>query len=178
MRTCRRSREAGDRAASVGAPVWRAEPREGRDEVDPAVVGERRWELLALRRAFEQAEPVSQPLDRRTGHEDGPFERAPLRLALESRGRGAEHTVSRGLLGLDEDEGTGSVGRLRAPGGEERSLLVARDAFDRQRPAEEVALAEMGAGRPDLWQEVVWHAEELEQVVVPVERLERAEERA
>ena len=117
-----------------------------------------------------QAEPVAQPLDRRAGDEDGAFERVLRRLVLEPRRRGAQDAFARRLLGLDEHERARAVRRLRAAGGEERGLLVAGDALDRQRVPEQLALAEVRAGRLDLGQQLARDAEELEQLVVPVER--------
>src|SRR5206468_2112611 len=108
-----------------------------------------------------QAEAVAEPLDRRAGHEDGALERAARFLSFQPRCRGAQDAAARLLLRLDEDERACPVRGLRAAGREERRLLVAGDAADRQRGAEELALAEVGAGRADLRQDVARNREQV-----------------
>jgi hypothetical protein len=123
-------------------------------------------------------QPVPQPLDRRAGDEDGAFERTARLLVLEPCGGGAQDAVPGRLVGLDEDERAGAVRRFRTARREERCLLVAGDSLNRQRAAEQLALAEVRARRLDLRQQLTANPEKLEQLVVPVERLERAKERA
>ena len=70
MRASRPSGETHHRPACPWLPVRRAEADESGHEVDAIVGVERARESLALRRVVEDAESVTQPLDRGAGDED------------------------------------------------------------------------------------------------------------
>ena len=61
-------RQAHDRAAGIGSPVWGEQPGERRNEIHPAVVGDLAGQRFALRGAADDAQLVAQPLHRRAGH--------------------------------------------------------------------------------------------------------------
>jgi hypothetical protein len=177
--------EARDQPAGVGLPVRRAEPRERGHEVDAAVVVDGVCELSALGGVREQAEAVAQPLHRRARDEDRALERVLRRLSVEPRRGGADEACRRRTAvgsGVREHEAPRAVRGLRASRGEravtgERGLLVASDPGDRDGRAEQLGLAHDRARRTDLRQQRAVDAEQREQLVVPVERGERREQR-
>ena len=75
--------DAGDGAAGVRIPVGSAEPGKGRDQADAAAVRHGGGERLYVSGGADDAEPVPQPLNSRTGIEDAPFE-GEFRLAVRS----------------------------------------------------------------------------------------------
>ncbi len=80
--------ETDDRSPSPHVPVGSAEPGEGRNDEDPAGVLDLGGDVFGLGRAGDQAHLVPQPLDRRTGVEDRPFEGVgwpPLGVAADGR---------------------------------------------------------------------------------------------
>src|SRR5207247_9505317 len=123
----------------------RAEAGERRHEVDAAVVVDSARERLALACAGEQTEAVLQPLDRRAGDEDGPFER----VLVVAGGRSGDDPVrrnGRSCSRVGEHEVAGAVRRLRLTGvetavAEEGRLLVAGDPRDRGTHAGKLAVA-------------------------------------
>ena len=132
-------------AARLRVPVRRAQTGEGRDERDAARRLDRGRQPLALGSVGEDAESVAQPLDRGAAGENRALERVPARGSgrLEQPGRRRPTLGAR----VREHEATGAVGRLRlapleAAVPEERRLLVARDAGDRERDAEQLGLAD------------------------------------
>src|SRR6478672_2099100 len=173
----RRGRSAGDpadEAAGVGLPPGRPEPGQRRHEVDAVGRLDAAGELLALGCARDDAEPVAQPLHGRAAHEDSAFQRVAVgRSGLQKAVRRRTGVVAR----VDEHERAGAVGGLPFAGGVaplsvERRLLVAGDPADRHRPSEQLTLADRLGGADDARQHVARDAEELEQLVVPVQRLE------
>ena len=103
-----------------------------------------------------------------------------MRLPLELIGDGGQQLVLRGHrrgAGVEQREAAGAVGRLDharreaglADGG---GLLVAGDAGDRDRAAEQarIAVAEFGGGVLHLGQHRARHAQQLQQFVVPLRR--------
>jgi hypothetical protein len=171
--------EAHDRAAGVRIPVRRAEPGQRWDEVDAVVRAEVLRELLGLRGRVDDAEPVAQPLDRGPGDEDRRLERVVGVFAQPPGDRGQE--AFGGLGGLrprvEQDEASGAVGALRHPGAvaglpEERRLLVARDAGDRD-VAAELGRRAIGFGRArDLRQRPWVDSEQPAEVGVPGEAVD------
>ena len=137
------ARQADDRAARVGLPVRRAQAGEGRHEHHAAAVGHALGELLHLAAALDRLQAVAQPLHHRPADEDAAFERE-LGRRRRLRGAGRDQAVRAGLeprAGVHQHEAAGAVGVLRQPGlearlAEQRALLVAGDATDRQRRAE------------------------------------------
>ena len=156
-------------------PVRRAEAGERRHEVDAVRRVDRARELLALGGVGEDAEPVAQPLDRGAAREDRSLERVAAGRGdrLEQPGR-RRATLG---AGVRQHEAARAVGRLRlaaveAAVAEERRLLVAGDPGDRQRDAEQLRLADdLGRAHEPRQQRPV-DAEQVEQLVVPVERVE------
>ena len=131
------AREPDDRPARVGIPVRRAEPGQGRHEVDVVVGVEGGGQPLGLRRLRDHAEPVAQPLHGGAGDEDRGLERVVGALA-EAPGDRREQAlpgVRRLRAGVEQHEAAGPVGvlcaaRVVARLAEERRLLVARDPGD------------------------------------------------
>ena len=161
-------------------PVRRAEAGERRDEVDAARRLDRPREPLALCRVGEDAEPVAQPLDGGAAREDGALERVAAGRGDRLQQAGRRRTA----LGarVREDEAARAVRRLRlaaveAGVAEERRLLVAGDARDRERDAEQLRLADDLGRAHEPGQQGAVDAEELEQLVAPVERVEVEEHR-
>ena len=102
-------------AARVGPPVRRAEPGQGRHQIDAATVGHRARQRLALGGAGDQAELVAQPLDQAAGDEHRAFQRvARARRRAARRSWSSRRLRETGALvaGMGEDEGAGAVGRL------------------------------------------------------------------
>ena len=124
----------------------------------------------------DDAEPVAEPLHRGAGDEDRAFERVGP-LALELVGDGGEQPVPRHhrlVAGVEQREAAGAVGRLehaRLEAGlaDRRRLLVAGDAEDRDRRAEDRRLGRpvVGGAVPDLGEDGAGHVEDAEQFVVP-----------
>ena len=65
---------AHDGAPCRGIPPGTAEAGESRDEVHAVVAGDLRGKRSRLGRLADQSKTVAQPLDRRSGREDGAFE--------------------------------------------------------------------------------------------------------
>jgi hypothetical protein len=161
--------------------VRRAEARERGDEEDVAGRVDLARERFAFGRIREHPEAVSEPLDRGAADEDRPLERISARCcgrAQESGGRRSPQVTD-----VDEDEATGAVRRLRlarveARVAEERRLLIAGDSRDRQRRAEEVGLRDHLGRADDPRQKRPVDTEQLEELGVPIERVEVEQHRA
>src|SRR5262249_6132161 len=99
---------------------------------------------------------------------------------------GREEPVPRGdglRAGVEEEEAARPVGVLRearreARLAEERRLLVAGEARDRDRGVADASLREDSGGRDDVREDVARDAEEREELVVPVASVDVVEERA
>ena len=144
MRGARASRQADDRPAGVGIPVRRTQAGERRNEVHAAAIGHARSELLDIAGFPDDAQGVAQPLHRGAGDEDAAFERI---LPPADAGRRRREQALPGLDGalarVEEHEAPGAVGALRharrmAGLAEQRRLLVARDAGDRDGGTQQV----------------------------------------
>ena len=132
VRPARAARKADDGAAAVHIPVRRAQPGEGRHEVDVAVVGDGGGDLLRFRRRGDEPHFVAQPLDHRPGHEHAALQ-GVARLPVELPGNGGDQVAD----GLDrvqprvhQQKTAGAIGVFRHARGkaaiaEERRLLVA-----------------------------------------------------
>ena len=140
MRPGRAAGQAEDRAARVRVPVRRPSPVSAGTNTTPPESGTDRASA-SLSAAFEQAEPVAQPLHGRAGHEHRSLERVGQRAgAVHPRHRGQQPGLrphDRGA-GVGQHERPGAVGALGGAGrearlAEQRRLLVAGDARDRQR---------------------------------------------
>ena len=181
MRARRAARDAVTRPRASATPVRRAEPGERRHEVDAAVVvDESASASLSAASSIRPrpsrshciAAPVTKTAPSSARRGGSPSSRA---AAVRSRPCGAAASVSTRTNEPVPNVAFASPGAQPA---EERSLLVAGDAADRERRAEQLALAEDVARRADLRQQLARDVEEIEQLVVPVERVERAEQRA
>ncbi len=176
VRGGRATRDAGHEAACVLVPVRRAEPGEGRDQVDAAGVRDGCRERLDVGRGLDQAQPVAQPLDHRAADEHAAFERV-VGGVVAPPGDRRHQLMLRGhrfAADVHEHEATGAVRVLgeaarEAVLAEERRLLVPGDAGDRDGCAEDVG----GGGPVDLGrrahlrQDLARHVEQPEQFVVP-----------
>ena len=128
------------RPRACGSQCGAPRPVSAGTNTTPSVSVDGRRDGRGLGRGADDLQPVAQPLHGRAGHEDGALEGvgqdavggAPGRRA-EQPGVGALHRAP----GVGQDERPGAVGALgvalvEAGLAEERRLLVARDAGDRQ----------------------------------------------
>ena len=83
-------RQAADQPPRVGIPVRRAQADECRDHVYAMAVGDPGCHTVGLGGMRDDVEAVTQPFDRRAGHEDRAFQRIG-RLSAEAVGGGGEH---------------------------------------------------------------------------------------
>ncbi len=168
--------QPGDRAARIGLPVRRAEAGERRHEHHAAAVGHAFGERLDLAARLDRLQAVAQPLHHRAADEDAALARE-LRRAGELRRARADQAVRRGLegrAGVHQHEAAGAVGVLDLAGleaglAEQRALLVAGDAADLDRRAEQVGIdrAVDVARRMHRRQQLARHLEQRQQLVVP-----------
>ena len=149
----------------------------------PPVSGTPAREWACLRRGLEEPQPVTQPLDRRTRHEDRALERVRhLGVAARPGDRGHEPVHGRRPVGpdVDQHEGAGAVrvlrhARLEARLPEQGGLLVARDAAHRDPEpggAFRVGGAEAPGAREHGRQARTRDAEQRGQLVRPLERVD------
>lgn len=96
VRGGRAARDADDRAAGIGVPVGSAQSRQRRYQIDAARIFDRCGQRFRIGRRGEEFQPVAQPLDDRTAHEDASFERIG-RLAAELPRHGGQQVVGRGV---------------------------------------------------------------------------------
>ncbi len=140
------AREPDEGAARRGVPLGRAEPGKRGHQIDIARVrnaGGQRFDFVGT---ADHAETVAQPLHRGATHEHAALERELA--AAAAPGDGGEQSMTgpaRRRACVHERETTGAIGVLRHAGleaglAEQRRLLVARDARERQFGAVEVEL--------------------------------------
>jgi hypothetical protein len=152
--------------------VRRAEAGEGGDDGHAAAVGDGARQGFDFSRGFDDAQAVAQPLHGRAGDEDAAFEGVLQRLVAElpgDRGQQAVRRADRRAAGVHHHERAGAVRvlglpRARAALAEERGLLIAGDAHDRNAVG---GLGEEAARGSHLGQDAARHAEELQQLVIP-----------
>ena len=124
---------------------------------------------------------VPEPLDRGAGHEDGALQ-GVSHLSIQAPGDGGHQAVpgkDRLVAGVHQQEAAGAVGvldvaLLEAGLAEQGRLLVSRRAGDRDRAGEEGALrlpVDLG-GRPDLREHAGRDVQELQDLVVPLQRVD------
>ena len=181
MRLAGSPRDPDDRAAGPRLPVRRAESHERGDEDHTASVGHLTRELLGLGGASDEPQAVAQPLQRSAGDEHAPLERVHRRARGAARHRHEQTMLGcRSLAaGVEEQECAGPIGVLRlarAPAAlsEQRGLLVAGDAGDRQLSPQVLAAAraERTARRPDFGERMDGDLEEAQQVGIPGPRVD------
>ncbi len=177
--------EAGqpdDGTARVRPPVRGEQPGERRNEVRAAGVVDLAGQFLALRGIGDDPQLVAQPLHRRPGDRDRPFQGVHRGRVSELVAHGGEQPVLRpDRLGADveQQEVAGAVGVLGLAGGKadlahRRGLLVAEVAGQQHRPAERPVRAGQPVagricGRPDSRQHLARYAEQRQQLVIPVQ---------
>ena len=183
----RAARDADDRAACVHIPIRSAEADECRNDIDTSRILDLLRDPLGIRSGVDEADAVTQPLDRGTSNEDGTLE-CVLDLAVEAPGD-RRHEAVLGVLALrariHEHEAARAVrvlcrARLEAVLTEECALLVACCTGDRNRRTEDArqALAVDAGGRFDFRQHGLRHIEIAEEVVIPLQRVDVEEHRA
>ena len=181
------ARQAREHAAGVRLPVRREQAREGRHDVQAAVVLDRLRELLDLGRRLDQLEVVAQPLHERPGDRDRALQAVDRVVVADLVAHGREHAV----LGLhrlrarvEQQEVAGAVGVLGLAGrqaglAEGGRLLVAEVAGDRDAgEAAGLDLAVDLARGVDLGEHRRRHADDAGDLLVPREGLEVHEHRA
>ena len=144
VRLRRTSRQPDHHAAGLAVPVRGAEPHEGGNEIDAAVVGHALGERLDLLGGIEELQAVPEPLHDGAGNEDGALKRILRAFAAELPGGRADQAVlaHAGLAShVHQKEAARAVGVLCAAGlkarlTEGRGLLVTRNARHGNRGAE------------------------------------------
>src|SRR5262245_51501401 len=91
--------------------------------------------------------------------------------------------MDRRIAGVEQGETTGAVGGLHHAGLEAAlpnccGLLIARDAKNADRAAEQISRAEVAGAVTHLWEQGLLHTEDLAQLRVPVPLCDVEEERA
>ena len=179
------ARQTDHDAAGILIPMRCAKPGECWHEKDAAIVGHLGGEGFDFAGGIDDAESITEPLHDSTRDEDAAFKRI-LGFVADAPCDGREQVV----LGRDglcacvhEHEATSAVGVLHHAGlgaglAEESGLLVASDARNGDRAAEKVRLAIDFAARADFRQDGARHAEEFQQIVVPVARVDVEKHRA
>ncbi len=172
---------AADGTMGILIPVGGAHAGEGRDEIDAAVVLDRRCQGLDLGGTPDDAQAVAEPLDDGTAHEDGSFQ-GIIDLVPDLPGDGSEEVVARedGLLArVHQEEAAGAVGVLHGAGfgahlAEEGGLLVAGNAADGHFMGEDGGLGDpvyLGT-RADLRHHGRRDIQEFQQFLVPFQRID------
>ena len=129
----RAARQADHRAARIRIPMRAAESGEGGHEIDAACIWDARGQRFDVGRAFDNAEPVPQPLHDGAADEHGAFQRIAQVRRLPGDGR--QQPVARRQrrrAGVHQQEAARAVRVLGHAGleaglAEQRRLLVARD---------------------------------------------------
>ena len=163
----------------------REQPRERRHEIHPAIVGDRRRQRLDLSRRADDPELIAQPLHRRAGDRDRPFERVDrVRTADAIADRRQEARLGRHDLAarVQQHEIAGAVrilglARPHAHLADGGGLLIAQITTQRHFPAERTAAAGTTVKRrirrrADRRQHAPRDPEHLQQFVVPCEGLQ------
>jgi hypothetical protein len=169
--------QAHDDAAGLVTPVRCEQAGKRRDDVAAAVVLDRTRERLYLRRRADQPQPVAEPLHERAGDGDRALQGVHGWLVADLVADGGEQAVRRAgqlAAGIEEQEAAGAIralGLSPAEAGlpEQRGLLVAqrgRDAHAGQNPAGKAVCLGRWA---NLREHLAWHAEDRQQLVVPVQ---------
>ena len=146
MRLVAAARQADDRAAGVHIPARRAETGERRHKVHAAVIRHTLGQNVALVCRADQAELVTQPLDRTAGIEHAALERI-CRLTVDRPRNACDQTADAAhgfAAGVHEREAAGAVrifcltrhnARLAQQGGRLVAGAAAdRDALERLEP--------------------------------------------
>ena len=147
--------QAEDRAPRLGLPVRGAQAGQGGDEQDARVRVGLAAQAVDLGRRADRLQAVAEPLHGRPGDEHAPLQRVLRRAVAERRRQGRDQPAGRRhgpSPGVGQQERAGAVGALgltrrQAPLADERRLLVARDAGDRQAVGEVVEAAASGRTR-------------------------------
>ena len=169
--------QAHDDATGLVAPVRREQAGKRRDDVAAAVVIDRTRERLYLRRRADQPEPVAEPLHEGAGDGDRAFQGVHGGLVADLVADGGEQAVRRAdqlVAGVEEQEAARAIRALGLSLGEaglpeQRGLLVAqrgRDAHAGQDPPGQAVCLGRWA---NLREHLAWHAEDGQQLVVPVQ---------
>ena len=189
MRPVRATRKAENRAACFGVPVRRSEACERRNHHDARRIGDAVRKVFAFGSILNNAELVSKPLHHSARHEHaafkGVFEPIGARSARGDRSYQAVLRFNGGMARMEQHKTTRAVRILRATGvetalAEQGRLLVARNAANRN------AGRHGGAGRyskvarrgTHLGKKRCGHVEQLEQLFVPLARMDVEEHRA
>ena len=156
----------------------RAEPGKTGHQVKALARVGARGEIAGFGRSRDHAEPIAQPLHRRTGDKDAAFEGIGG-AAVESIGDRRQQTVmgaGRRAADVDERKGAGAVSRFDHAGrkaalSDQRRLLIAGHRRDRDRGAEQFGRgrAKMSAGIEHFGQDRLRDVEGVEKLVVPGE---------
>ena len=120
-------------SSGVLIPMRRPKAGEGRNHVAAVGILHFFCHILGILCRIDQPQLIPQPLDRRSGHEDGTLQRI-IHLSVQSPGNGGDQPVSgeyRLFSGVHKQETACSIGILRFPRlktglTEQRRLLVSR----------------------------------------------------
>ncbi len=179
--------DADEQATRLCVPVRRAQASEGGHEQHAAAVRHTVGELLRFLRAVHQAEAVAQPLHRGPGDEHAAFQGVMQGLiGAELPGDGGQQALLRAhrlRAGVLQCEATGAVGVFRHAGlqaglTEQRGLLVAGHAGDGNVQTAQTCHGQRAAVGHDGGQHGAGHAQQRQQLVVPVAGVEIAQQGA
>ena len=169
-------RQADYGAARIRIPVRGSHARQCRNEIHSSAVRNRSGQILDFRRVPDDAETVPEPADHRSGDEDAAFEGIIHPVPYFPRDRGQQAVLGEhGLVAaVHEKETAGAVGVLHRPLlhahlSEERRLLVADDARNRDAAALYLGLAYDSGGVADHRHHGLGDAEEIQQLAVPLQ---------
>ena len=179
--------QAHDGSAGVLIPVGRTEAGEGGHHITAVGVLHLPGHILGVAGFFQQSQLVPQPLDGRTGHEDGTFQRIIHAFFAAAR-NGRDKAVfrdDRRFAGVHQQKAAGAEGVLRltrrkAGLPEERGLLVARCAcnFDARTKVHRVGLRVEAAGRHGRGQHTARDIQLPQDVLIPLQRVDVEQHRA
>ena len=129
--------QTDDSTPGVLIPVGRTQTGEGGHHIASVGIGNFFGHILGICRGIDEFQLIPEPLNRRTGHEDGALQRV-VHLSVQTPGDGGHQSVLavHGLLaGIHQQETTGAVGILCLAGAEallseEGGLLIAGGTGD------------------------------------------------
>ena len=174
--------DAHNGPAGIRVPVGRAQAREPGDQVDAVVIRNRSGEDFRFGRTRDQAQAVAQPLNGRSGAEDGTFQGVGRAAAGIAGQCGEQAVFRRKRFGprVKQGEAACPIGVLDVALGyaalpEEGGLLVSRDTGDgdtRRQWSRARRPAELVGGGVDLGENRPRNVERVQQIGVPCLRVD------
>ena len=183
MRTRGAARQAVYGAARIGIPVGSTKPCKCRHDVDPRRILNRQGKGLAFLGAFNDAQFVTQPLNKSPGHEyaslEGVFEARSARRTRRNRAHQTVGRFNRHVACVHEHEAARAIGifgtpRFKTTLPEQSRLLIARNTANRNtlRKARIRCNAVIGRRGSHFGKHRAGNAEQIEQFIVPFARMD------